>query len=105
MLACLQVIGHHADFLRKVLKGCLLSRKLTLLQCLVQLKKHASTFTQLSAALHIDTDALAESASDLDIVPQGKAGQCTTSLVTVPHNLTGLVNSEQDVTRCSRHPI
>ena len=42
LLLVLQVIGYHGDFLRKVLKGCLLSRKLTLLQSLVQLKKQVS---------------------------------------------------------------
>lgn len=64
-----QVIGHHTDFLRKVLKGCLLSRKLTLLQSLVQLKKQAAVFTQLAAALQIEP----ETTSDLDIVPAGDA--------------------------------
>ncbi|KAA6417682.1 MAG: Spc97 Spc98 family of spindle pole body (SBP) component, partial [Trebouxia sp. A1-2] len=64
-----EVIGHHTDFLRKVLKGCLLSRKLTLLQSLVQLKKQAAVFTQLAAALQIEP----ETTSDLDIVPAGDA--------------------------------
>ncbi len=67
----LQVIGHHTDFLRKVLKGCLLSRKLTLLQSLVQLKKQAAVFTQLTAALQIQPES--ENTSDLDIVPAGDA--------------------------------
>lgn len=69
VLLDVQVIGHHTDFLRKVLKGCLLSRKLTLLQSLVQLKKQAGVFTQLSAALHIQPES--EKASDLDMVPAG----------------------------------
>ncbi len=67
----LQVIGHHTDFLRKVLKGCLLSRKLTLLQSLVQLKKQAAVFTQLTAALQIQPES--ENTSDLDVVPSGDA--------------------------------
>ncbi|DBA91460.1 hypothetical protein WJX77_003506 [Trebouxia sp. C0004] len=68
-----EVIGHHTDFLRKVLKGCLLSRKLTLLQSLVHLKKQAAVFTQLTAALQIQPES--ESTSDLDIVPAGDKAQ------------------------------
>ena len=68
-----QVIGHHTDFLRRVLKGCLLSRKVTLLQSLVQLKKQAGLFTQLSAALHIHP----EPASESDMVPTGAASLCS----------------------------
>ena len=67
----LQVIGHHTDFLREVLKGCLLSRKLTLLQSLVQLKKQAAVFTQLTAAMQIQPES--ENTSDLDVVPSGDA--------------------------------
>lgn len=65
------MIGHHGDFLRKVLKGCLLSRKLTLLQSLVQLKKQAGTLTKITAALHIQPDDMGESMSELDTVPKG----------------------------------
>ena len=68
---CWQVIGHHGDFLRKVLKGCLLSRKLTLLQSLLQLKKQAGTLTKLTAALHIHPDDMGHNTSDLDPVPRG----------------------------------
>ena len=68
---CLQVIGHHRDFLRKVLKGCLLSRKVTLLQSLVQLKKQAATLTKITAALHIQPDDTEESLSELDTIPKG----------------------------------
>ncbi|KAL0053447.1 hypothetical protein WJX82_005855 [Trebouxia sp. C0006] len=68
-----EVIGHHTDFLRKVLKGCLLSRKLTLLQSLVQLKKQAAVFTQLTAALQIQPES--ENTSDLDVVPSGDKAQ------------------------------
>lgn len=92
LLACLQVIGHHTDFLRRVLKGCLLSRKLTLLQSLVQLKKQAATFTQLTAALHIDTDALADSITDLDIVPKG--GSC---------HIAQTAYNSLACTHCNRH--
>ncbi|KAL3137516.1 hypothetical protein ABBQ38_004802 [Trebouxia sp. C0009 RCD-2024] len=66
-----EVIGHHGDFLRKVLKGCLLSRKLTLLQSLLQLKKQAGTLTKLTAALHIQPDDMGHSTSELDTVPKG----------------------------------
>lgn len=69
--ACLQVIGHHGNFLRKVLKGCLLSRKVTLLQSLVQLKKQAATLTKITAALHIEPDDMGESLSELDTAPKG----------------------------------
>ena len=67
----MQVIGHHGNFLRKVLKGCLLSRKVTLLQSLVQLKKQAGTLTSIIAALHIQPDDPGESMSELDTVPKG----------------------------------
>lgn len=68
----MQVIGHHGNFLRKVLKGCLLSRKVTLLQSLVQLKKQAGTLTSITAALHIQPDEdTGESMSELDTVPKG----------------------------------
>lgn len=67
----MQVIGHHSNFLRKVLKGCLLSRKVTLLQSLVQLKKQAGTLTNITAALHIQPDDPGESMSELDTVPKG----------------------------------
>lgn len=65
------MIGHHGDFLRKVLKGCLLSRKVTLLQSLVQLKKQAATLTKITAALHIQPDDMGESLSELDTIPKG----------------------------------
>ena len=61
------MIEHHSDFLRKVLKGCLLSRKLTLLQSLMQLKKQAARFTQVSQALQVQPDGNRE----VEIVPQG----------------------------------
>lgn len=66
-----EVIGHHGDFLRKVLKGCLLSRKLTLLQSLLQLKKQAGTLTKITAALHIQPDDVGHSMLELDAVPKG----------------------------------
>ena len=72
MLACLQVIGHHEDFLRKVLKGCLLSRKLTLLNSLTQLKHHAGRFIKITASLHVNEDHSSRSTADLDIVPAGE---------------------------------
>ena len=64
-----QVIEHHSAFLRKVLKGCLLSRKLTLLQSLMHLKKQASRFTQLSQALQVPLKPADSTA--LDTAPQG----------------------------------
>ena len=65
------MIGHHGAFLRKVLKGCLLSRKVTLLQSLVQLKKQAATLTKVTAALQIQPDDMGESLSELDNIPKG----------------------------------
>ena len=67
----MQVISHHGRFLRKVLKGCLLSRKLMLLQSLVQMKKQAGTLTKLTTALHIQPDDMAEGSSELDSLPKG----------------------------------
>ena len=64
-----QVIEHHSEFLRKVLKGCLLSRKLTLLQSLMHLKKQASHFTQLSQALQVQPNPADSTA--LDTASQG----------------------------------
>jgi hypothetical protein len=50
-------VAHHKEFLRKVMKGCLLSRRIRVLRILMDLKALALRFAQLSAKLKVDTDA------------------------------------------------
>jgi hypothetical protein len=54
----LQVVRLHREFLARVLKGCLLARKVKLLRNLMELKALANNFAAVSAALRINTDSL-----------------------------------------------
>ena len=46
--ACLQVIECHASLLRRVLRGCLLSRRVALLRALLGLRDAALSFVRLA---------------------------------------------------------
>lgn len=51
------MIAHHKEFLRRVMKGCLLSRKVKLLRNLIDLKVVAHHFALTSARLAADSDS------------------------------------------------
>lgn len=52
------MVDAHREFLRRVLKGCLLSRKVRLLRALMDLKSLAHHYAALSARLSVDPATL-----------------------------------------------
>ncbi len=55
----LQVIEHHSAFLRRVLKGCLLTRQVRLLRTLLELKLLATKFSEGSIErLRVDFESI-----------------------------------------------
>ena len=64
MMGRAQVVDAHREFLRRVLKGCLLSRKVRLLRALMDLKSLAHHYAALSARLSVDPASLSLDAED-----------------------------------------
>lgn len=47
------IVGHHQALLRRIMKGCLLSRRVKLLRTLVELKALALKFTEVTARIRV----------------------------------------------------
>ncbi|KAK9817974.1 hypothetical protein WJX72_005158 [[Myrmecia] bisecta] len=64
-----QVMAAHKEFLRRVLKGCLLSRKVKLLRNLMDLKALALRFADTAARIAAEVDAVQAAASQAPASP------------------------------------
>jgi gamma-tubulin complex component 2 len=71
-----EVIEHHRVFLRKVMKGLLLSRKVVVLRALLGLKDLALSFVSLSSRLiDVDYEALDAEAEAAGLLPSSAGGR------------------------------